>query len=83
MFITAVFSAKYGWWNERRTDDRSYVSAIRNVVRANVLAMRAILEVRPDAIFIQSESTEHFHPECPRARRTPTTATPSASSPST
>jgi beta-glucosidase len=68
MFITAVFSAKYGWWNERRTDDRSYVSAIRNVVRANVLAMRAILEVRPDAIFIQSESTEHFHPECPLAR---------------
>ncbi len=68
MFITAVFSAKYGWWNERRTDDRSYVQAIRNVVRANVLAMRAILEVRPDAIFIQSESTEHFHPECPRAR---------------
>ena len=36
MFITAVFSAKYGWWNERCTDDRSYVTAIRNVVRANV-----------------------------------------------
>jgi beta-glucosidase len=68
MFITAVHSAKYGWWNERRKDDRSYVRAIRNVVRANVLAMRSILEVRPDAIFIQSESTEHFHPECPDAR---------------
>ena len=65
MFITAVFSAKYGWWNEQRRDDRSYVTAIRNVVMANVLAMRAILEVRPDALFIQSESTEHFHPECP------------------
>jgi len=68
MFITAVFSAKYGWWNEQRSDDRSYVTAIKNVVKANVLAMRAILEVRPDAIFIQSESTEHFHPECPRAQ---------------
>jgi beta-glucosidase/6-phospho-beta-glucosidase/beta-galactosidase len=67
MFITAVFSAKYGWWNEQRADDRSYVAAIRNIVRANVLAMRAILAVRPDAIFIQSESTEHFHPECPLA----------------
>src|ERR687893_673913 len=67
MFITAVFSAKYGWWNEQRTDDRSYVTAIKHVVKANVLAMRAILEVRPDAIFIQSESTEHFHPECPLA----------------
>jgi len=67
MFITAVFSAKYGWWNEQRHDDRSYVTAIRNVVMANVLAMRAILEVRPDALFIQSESTEHFHPESPAA----------------
>ena len=65
MFITAVFSAKYGWWNEQRQDDRSYVTAIKHIVRANVLAMRAILAVRPDAIFIQSESTEHFHPECP------------------
>ena len=67
MFITAVFSAKYGWWNEQRQDDRSYVTAIKHIVRANVLAMRAILKVRPDAIFIQSESTEHFHPECPLA----------------
>jgi beta-glucosidase len=67
MFITAVFSAKYGWWNEERCDDRSYVTAIKHIVRANVLAMRAILKIRPDAIFIQSESTEHFHPECPLA----------------
>ncbi len=67
MFITAVFSAKYGWWNEQRADDRSYVTAIKNVVKANVLAMRAILAVRPDALFIQSESTEHFHPESPEA----------------
>jgi beta-glucosidase/6-phospho-beta-glucosidase/beta-galactosidase len=67
MFITAVFSAKYGWWNEERRDDRSYVTAIKHIVRANVLAMQAILRIRPDAIFIQSESTEHFHPECPLA----------------
>ncbi|RYH05026.1 MAG: glycosyl hydrolase family protein [Alphaproteobacteria bacterium] len=67
MFITAVFSAKYGWWNEQRHDDRSYVTAIKHIVRANVLAMQAILRVRPDAIFIQSESTEQFHPECPLA----------------
>lgn len=67
MFITAVFSARYGWWNEQKTDDRSYVTAIKNIVRANVLAMREILKHRPDAIFIQSESTEAFHAECPRA----------------
>ena len=67
MFITALFSAKYGWWNEQARDDRSYVTAIKHAVRANALAMRAILEVRPDALFVQSESTEHFHPECPQA----------------
>jgi beta-glucosidase/6-phospho-beta-glucosidase/beta-galactosidase len=67
MFITAVFSARYGWWNEQRTDDRSYVTAIKHVVRANVLAMKEILRHRPDAIFIQSESTEAFHAECPLA----------------
>jgi beta-glucosidase/6-phospho-beta-glucosidase/beta-galactosidase len=67
MFITAAFSARYGWWNEQRTDDRSYVTAIKNIVRANVLAMKEILRHRPDAIFIQSESTEAFHAECPRA----------------
>lgn len=32
-----------------------------------MLAMRAILEVRPDAIFIQSESSEYFHAESPKA----------------
>ena len=29
--------------------------------------MRAILKVRPDAIFIQSESSEYFHAENPKA----------------
>src|SRR5205823_54135 len=29
--------------------------------RANLLAIREILRVRPDAIFIQSESAEYFH----------------------
>ena len=62
MYICAMFSAKYGWWNEQGTTDRTFVKALHNIVKANVLGMRAILEVRPDAIFIQSESSEHFHP---------------------
>ena len=67
MYVTATFSAQYGWWNEQLTDDRSFVTALKNIVRANVLAMQAILEVRPDAIFIQSESSEYFHAENPAA----------------
>jgi beta-glucosidase len=67
MYITALFSARYGWWNEQRTDDRSFVCALKHIVRANVLAMEAILEVRPDALFIQSESSEYFHADSPAA----------------
>lgn len=67
MFICATFSASYGWWNEQLQSDRAFVTALKHLVKANVLAMRAILEIRPDAIFIQSESSEYFHAENPRA----------------
>ncbi|HJQ13595.1 MAG TPA: family 1 glycosylhydrolase [Anaerolineales bacterium] len=67
MFICATFSAAYGWWNEQLSDDGSFVTALKYIVKANVLAMRAILDVRPDAIFIQSESSEYFHAESPKA----------------
>jgi beta-glucosidase len=67
MFICAVFSGKYGWWNEQGTTDRTFVTALKHIVKANVLAMRAILRARPDAIFIQSESSEYFHAENPAA----------------
>jgi beta-glucosidase/6-phospho-beta-glucosidase/beta-galactosidase len=67
MYICALFSAYYGWWNEQLTTDRSFVTALKHIVRANVLAMQAILEIRPDAIFIQSESSEYYHAENPKA----------------
>ena len=67
MFICAQFSGMFGWWNEQGRTDRTFVCALSNIVKANVLGMKAILEVRPDAIFIQSESSEYFHAESPRA----------------
>jgi beta-glucosidase/6-phospho-beta-glucosidase/beta-galactosidase len=67
MFVCATFSAAYGWWNEQERSDRAFVKALNHIVRANVLAMAAILTVRPDAIFIQSESSEYFHAEDPDA----------------
>ena len=67
MFVCAVFSALYGWWNEQLQSDRAFVTALKHIVKGNVLAMRAILDARPDAIFIQSESTEYFHAENPAA----------------
>ena len=67
MYICATFSAKYGWWNEQLTTDAGFVTALKHIVKANVLAMKAILEVRPDAIFVQSESSEYFHADNPAA----------------
>ncbi len=67
MYICALFSASYGWWNEQGTTDQTFVTALKHIVKANVLAMHAILDVRPDAIFVQSESSEYFHAESPKA----------------
>jgi beta-glucosidase/6-phospho-beta-glucosidase/beta-galactosidase len=65
IFVAASFSALFGWWNERLKSDRAFVTALKHLCQANLLAMHAILEVRPDAIFIQSESSQYFHPESP------------------
>ncbi|HEX8569799.1 MAG TPA: family 1 glycosylhydrolase [Caulobacteraceae bacterium] len=67
MYICATFSGKYGWWNEQLKSDYGFVNALKHLVKANVLAMTRILEVRPDAIFIQSESSEYYHAENPAA----------------
>jgi len=65
IFIAALFSARYGWWNERLSNDRAFVTALKHLCQANVRAMLAILEVQPAAVFIQSESSEYFHAEGP------------------
>ena len=65
IFIAATFSAQYGWWNERLSSDQAFVTALKHICKANVLAMHAILEIQRQATFIQSESTEYFHAEEP------------------
>jgi beta-glucosidase len=67
MYVCARFSGLQGWWNEQLRTDRGFVTALKNLVRANVLAMHAILKVNPDAVFIQSESSEYFHASSPEA----------------
>jgi beta-glucosidase/6-phospho-beta-glucosidase/beta-galactosidase len=67
IFITAMFSAQYGWWNERLQSDKAFVTALKNICKANVMAMHSILSVQPEATFIQSESSEYFHAIEPQA----------------
>ena len=65
IYVTALFSASYGWWNERMMSDAAFVTNVKHCVKASILGMRAILDLRPDAIFIFSESTEYVHPGSP------------------
>lgn len=69
IFVCALFSGLYGWWNERGKSDRTFVRAILNMCRANLLAMQAILVHVPDAVFVQSESSEYVHASTPRVVR--------------
>jgi len=69
IFIAATFSAQYGWWNEKCATDKHFVIALKHLCKANVMAMKAILEVQPDAVFIQSESSEYFHALDPGAEK--------------
>ncbi|MFL5735187.1 MAG: family 1 glycosylhydrolase [Chloroflexia bacterium] len=52
---TARFSGLYGFWYPHGRDDRSFVRALLNQCRAVALAMRAIREVNPNAILVQTE----------------------------
>lgn len=65
MYVTAQFSGAFGWWNERLMSDHGFVTNLKHSVRGSLLAMRAILDLRPDAIFVFSESTEYVHPGSP------------------
>jgi beta-glucosidase/6-phospho-beta-glucosidase/beta-galactosidase len=67
IFVAATFCGQYGWWNERLTSDRGFVTALKHLSRANVMAMHAILAVRGEggATFVQSESSEYFHADNP------------------
>jgi beta-glucosidase len=66
IFITAQFSAAFGWWNEQLMSDQAFINNLKHCVKASILSMRNILEVRADAIFIFSESTEYVHPGSPK-----------------
>jgi beta-glucosidase/6-phospho-beta-glucosidase/beta-galactosidase len=67
MYVTAKFSARLGLWNEREASERAFVTAVKHLARANILATEAILKAQPAARFIQSESSEYYHPVGPEA----------------
>ena len=61
IYIAARASAKDGVWNERLKTDTGFVTALKHLAAANILATKAIARTRPDLIVIQSESAEYVH----------------------
>ena len=65
MYVCARMSALDGLWNEQLHDEAAYARAAWNVANATIRMSDAILERRPDAVFINSESSEFYQPCCP------------------
>jgi hypothetical protein len=66
-FISAFFSARTGWWNERRRSDRAFVAALTTVVTCAIEGTAIIRAARPDAWFLHNEALEAFVPAEPGA----------------
>lgn len=68
MYVTARISAKDGLWNEQLKTDKAFVTAMKHIVAADILATHSIVDVRPDAVLVQSESAEYLHDLCSEPR---------------
>ncbi len=61
IYVTAKMSAKEGLWNEQLKSDRAFVTALKNITAASILATHQIAAQRPDCVIVQSESAEYIH----------------------
>lgn len=61
IYVTARASAKDGLWNEQLKTDVGFVTALKHLAAASILATQAIASVRPNLIVVQSESAEYVH----------------------
>ena len=64
IYVTARVSAKDGLWNEQLKTDVGFVTAMKNLVAASILANHEIAQRRPDCVIVQSESAEYTHDAC-------------------
>jgi len=65
MYVCARMSALDGLWNEQLCSEAAFITAAFHLAAASVGMSDAILAARPDAVFINSESSEFYQPCCP------------------
>jgi len=68
IYVTARTSALDGLWNEGMRSQRAFITALKHAAAASCLACQAVVQQRPDAIFVQSESAEYLHDACATPR---------------
>ena len=61
IYVSARNSGWHGLWNERLRTERGFVTALKHLAAANLLATAAIARHRPNAVIVQSESAEYTH----------------------
>ena len=61
IYVSARASAKLGLWNEQLKTDRGFVTALKNLVAASIMATQQIAQRRNNVIIVQSESAEYMH----------------------
>ena len=58
---TARFSGLYGLWYPHKKEDNSFLTMLINQAKAVVLAMKAIREINPEAVLVQTEDLSKTH----------------------
>jgi beta-glucosidase/6-phospho-beta-glucosidase/beta-galactosidase len=61
IYVAARNSGWDGRWNERLQTSQGFVTALKHLVAANLLASARIVRHVPNAIIVQSESAEYIH----------------------
>jgi beta-glucosidase/6-phospho-beta-glucosidase/beta-galactosidase len=61
IYLCARASTLLGFWNEAIKTDRAFVTALKHLCKASVLMMDTVTAIRPDAVFMQSETAQFTH----------------------
>ena len=64
IYVTAKLSARDGIWNECLETEQGFITAIKHLAAASILATHSIAQQRPDCVIVQSESAEYTHDVC-------------------
>jgi len=66
-YVTALFSGRRGYWNERGTDDTSFVRALDGALECAVRGAAVIRSAVEDAVIVQSDACDTYRAETPAA----------------